>query len=239
MEVFLTSSPCLEGERYMCECNGFVSSLRRAVRPGSKAVIVSSAPDDEAFNRYLLSSMKECFEGSGIALSGVVCLDRGNAHRAPEIIREAQFIVLAGGHVPTQNRFFLDIDLKSLISGWDGVIMGCSAGSMNAADPVFVQPEEPGEGIDPDFPTFLTGLGLTRQNVVPHYQKVKDYMLDGKRLFEDLIYAKSYSHPLWAIPDGTYIHSKDGKDEELRGEAWLILDGQIRKFQEQEQITRL
>ena len=47
-------------------------------------------------------------------------------------------IILAGGHVPTQNRYFQEINLKSLLKNYQGVILGISAGTMNSAETVAV-----------------------------------------------------------------------------------------------------
>lgn len=101
--------------------------------------------------------------------------------------------------------------------------MGISAGSMNAADVVYAQPEEPGES-SPEFPRFLPGLGLTDIHVLPHYQKVKDYELDGLRLFEDITYADSFGNTFFAIPDGSYIVA-DEDGQRLFGQAYRIRDG--------------
>ena len=110
-----------------------------------------------------------------------------------------------------------------LLQEYDGVVMGISAGTMNSAEIVYVQPEEPGES-DPDFPRFAPGLGLTNANVCPHYQKVKDNILDGKRLFEDITYADSMGHTFFALPDGSYI-LRDADGETLFGEAYRIRNG--------------
>ena len=103
--------------------------------------------------------------------------------------------------------------------------MGISAGSMNCADEVYVQPEEEGES-DPDFQRFTAGLGLTGVNVLPHYQKVKDGILDGLRLFEDITYADSWGHTFFAIPDGSYF-CQDDEQLLLFGESYLIRDGAL------------
>ena len=39
-------------------------------------------------------------------------------------------ILLAGGHVPTQNCYFKEIDLKEKIKDFQGIVIGISAGSM-------------------------------------------------------------------------------------------------------------
>ena len=47
-------------------------------------------------------------------------------------------------------------------------------------------------------------------NILPHYQKVKDDILDGKRLFEDITYADSMGHTFFVLPDFSYV--TDGDD---------------------------
>ena len=105
-----------------------------------------------------------------------------------------------------------------------GVIMGISAGSMNLAETVYVQPEEPGEALDPDYQRFSPGLALTEVNICPHYQKVKDDILDGMRLFEDITYEDSRGNCFFALPDGSYIY-QDEENLLLCGEAYRIKDG--------------
>ena len=51
-------------------------------------------------------------------------------------------ILLGGGHVPTQNKFFKEIRLREKIKDFDGIIIAISAGSMNSADIVYCQPEK-------------------------------------------------------------------------------------------------
>ena len=40
--------------------------------------------------------------------------------------------------------------------------------------------------MDPGYARFFPGLDLTEVNVLPHYQKAKDDLVDGLRLFEDI-----------------------------------------------------
>ena len=97
---------------------------------------------------------------------------------------------LLTGQTPPDANDVNEDGLPELLEGYEGVIMGISAGSMNLANPVYVQPEEPGES-SPDFQRFAPGLGLTRYQILPHYQKVKDNYLDGQRLFEEITYKDS------------------------------------------------
>ena len=145
---------------------------------------------------------------------------------AAKLIKNSNFIILGGGHVPTQNKFFGEIGLKELLEEFDGVIFGISAGSMNSALEVYAQPELDGESFDPNYVRFIPGLGLTQTKLLPHYQDTKDSFLDGKKLFEDITYPDSFGHTFIAIPDGSYLYSEDGK-EELMGEYFVISDGGI------------
>jgi dipeptidase E len=100
---------------------------------------------------------------------------------------------------------------------------------MNCADDVYAQPELPGESIDPNYVRHLEGLALTRLNILPHYQAVKNSRLDGKRLFEDITYADSMGQNFLVLPDGSYVLGENGH-ETLYGEAWSITDGHIEKI---------
>ena len=226
MIVFLSSSPCIDGadRAILNPENGFLAHLRHALPQHPKCLFICSSPDDRAATCRFGADMFLAFAEAGIPFSGYQILDAYNQEEAAELIEWSDFIILAGGHVPTQNRFFQKIGLASLMQGYKGVVMGISAGTMNAAETVYAQPEESGESIDPEYQRFVPGLGLTKAQVCPHYQKVKHYTLDDKRLFEDITYTDSQGHTFFALPDGSYILCKDGK-EILFGEAYRIRNG--------------
>lgn len=131
--------------------------------------------------------------------------------------------------MPTQNTFFHKIGLIPAMKEFDGIVMGISAGTMNCAETVYAQPEIPGESVSKVYKRFLEGLGLTRYNVLPHYQAVKDDMLDGKRLMEDITYPDSMGRKFYALPDGSYILQRGG-DVTVHGEAYLVAEGKIERI---------
>lgn len=227
MTVFLTSSPCIDGaERAILNpANGFLDRIREVLPENPTCLFIASSPEDRPATCEFGSHMFTAFAEAGIPFSGYQVLDAYNAEDAADLIFMSDLIILAGGHVPTQNEFFREIGLDVLLQEYEGVIMGVSAGSMNAAEIVYVQPEEPGESIDPDFQRFAPGLGLTTANICPHYQKVKDNILDGQRLFEDITYPDSYGHSFFALPDGSYIFIEEDGTETLFGEAYRIRNG--------------
>lgn len=231
MTLFLTSSPCDDNVPEGCELpciyfarNMFVDHLRQYIEPGGRFLVIAAWPDDHARNDEMAQTFAGCFAWHGMGFSRVDVLDSRNAEHAAELVAVSDVILLSGGHVPTENVFFKAIGLRELLIGYRGVIMGVSAGSMNAADTVYVQPEEAGEAVDHDFVRWKQGLGLTDKNILPHYNMVKDNMLDGLRLFEDVTYPDSVGHPLYVLPDGSYILEHGGTSI-LCGEAYLLHNG--------------
>lgn len=145
------------------------------------------------------------------------------------MIREANTIILAGGHVPTQNTFFNEIDLKSELKNTNKVIIGISAGSMNCADEVYAQPDLEGESVSTNYKRFLKGLGITKSHILPHYNLIKDSYLDGKKLFEEITYLDSFGKEFIAINDGSYLYG-NGTQEKIYGESYIISDGNVKKL---------
>ena len=235
MTLILTGSPTRFGEDRFTEDNGLLAAVQAALPLYPHVLLVSAAPDDRKFTDYVLDSMSACIRKSGITPASVTMLDRRNAGLARELVRGADWVVLCGGHVPTQNRFLHEIGLRELLKGFDGLVMGCSAGSMNCADRVYSHPELPGEAVDPAYPRWLEGLGLTRLQIVPHYDQVRYAVVDGRRLFEDIIFPESWRHAFYTFPDGGYILCKDGR-ETLFGTAWEISNGQMRQISAENQV---
>ena len=237
MILYLTGSPTRFGEERFTEDNGFLADVRASlarVCGGGKprVLLVSAAPDDIGFTDSVLQGMSACIRKSGIETASVTMLDRRNAGRAAELVAQAQWVILCGGHVPTQNRFLHEIGLKKLLQGFGGVVMGCSAGSMNCAGRVYSHPELPGEATDPRYRRWLEGLGLTELQIIPHLWQVRHAQVDGLRLFEDVAFPDSWGHRFYTFPDGGYIKVEDGRST-LFGEAFEISRGAMRRICEE------
>ncbi len=237
MTLILTGSPTRYGEPSFTKDNGFLKTVKRELaeavvrRGGDKSprvLLISAAPDDKGFTESVRKGMSACIHRSGIRTSKVIMLDRHNALDAARLVADADWVILCGGHTPTQNRFIGEIGLKGILEGYDGLVMGCSAGSMNCADLVYAHPELSGEAIDSKYKKWLRGLGLTSINIVPHYGQVRGMEIDGKRLFEDIVIPDSIGHKFYTFPDGGYILCKDGRST-LYGTAWEIIGGAMRQ----------
>lgn len=233
MHVFLTSSPCdddvpacVELPCIYFEKNGFVENLRMRVKPGARLTIVAASPDEADLNDEMAETFAGCFRYHGMEPVSVEMCDARTERDAARMVRESDVLLLGGGHVPTQNEFFRRIRLKELLKGYQGVVMGVSAGSMNCASTVYAQPEMPGESVNPGYRRFITGLGITDVMVLPHYQRERYTILDGRKLYEEITYEDSYGREFIAIPDGSYILQEDGRAT-LYGEGYCISEGVI------------
>jgi dipeptidase E len=155
------------GELYTS--NHLIDEFRRCFPKPCKALFVCSDPDACERTDFYALLTKGYFENAGFQFTRFCILDGRNWQQATEYVRDSNLIILAGGHVPTQNRFFQEICLRELMKDYNGVVVGISAGSMNSADEVYAQPEEEGEATDPAYQRFLPGLNLTKTRLLPHY----------------------------------------------------------------------
>lgn len=239
--VILTSSPTgpLDNSYYvngLDEKNGFKNLMRELLKDDDRGLIIAAYPSRYLENDEMCDYFRNAFQSVGVTFSTFDLCD----YRYPfteEMILSYDFICLAGGHTPTENKYFEEINLREKLSNFDGVILGMSAGSMNLADKVYFQPEEPGES-SPNFIRDGIGLGLCDFNVVPHFQMIQNTILDGYSLVYDLIKNDSHGRNLIAINDGTYIYGDDN-DFFLFGEAYLIKDGEFTKICEDDHVAKL
>ena len=238
MICFFTSHVFNEALDGINPANRFVDELRACFPKNCRGLYVASDPESHEKNDRVARIVNRAFERDGMLFESIITLDSRNEKDAAELVEVSDLLFLTGGHVPTQNRFFEKIGLRKLVKGFDGVVIGLSAGSMNSADEVYSEPELPGETKDPNYNLFLKGLGLTKRQILPHYYSVKDDTLDGLRIIEEISIPNSKGRTFYAIPDGSYIFSKDGR-EELRGEAYKISNGKMEKIADEGDVVVL
>lgn len=238
MIAFLTSSPVIGRMAVLNPANGFLDELRKVYSHPRSVLFICSNPDAYEMTDAFSASVQKAFAQEGFLFSSLQILDRRTQNQCGDMIQAADMIFLSGGHVPTQNRFFQEIGLAEKLKEFEGIVIGISAGSMNSAQTVYAQPELKGEAVSESYQRFLPGLGLTKTMILPHYQIIKYLILDGLRVLEDITYPDSMGRSIYALPDGSYLLLKDGR-EELHGEAWLISDGEIRLINRENQVLVL
>ncbi len=234
MTVFLTSSPTMDSFEVppvpaLFPDNQFIYQLQRRWKPLNRCLMIAASPEIHPENDEMTNYFHRAFLNANLSCG---CFELWDDRRIPftrEQLHSYDVILLAGGHVPTERRWFERIHLKELIAGFSGIVIGISAGSMNAARTVYGWPERKGESADPNHSLFFPGLGLANTIVLPHYQKIKGSFLDGRALFEDITCSHSFGRRFYAIPDGSYVLVENGV-ETLYGEADLITQGAIYPF---------
>ena len=245
MKLFMTSSPMgayrstkAPSFKGLNPANGMVEELMSYWREDSRCLLISAFPDEFELNDGMRGDFERIFRETGLSVKCMDLCDRRGGRAVIYQLSHYDMVILGGGHVPTEKAFFDEIGLREALQGWDGIVMGISAGSMNCADVVYAQPEMPGEAVDPSYQKFIRGLGLTDVNVLPHYQAVKDDYVDGLRLMEDITYPDSSGRVFYAIVDGSYVLQTEDR-KEIRGEAYRIADGELKKVCEAEEILRI
>ena len=207
--------------------NRILDCLKSHIKNYDNFLFVARGNDDESTEQYFNNACKS-FELT-LPFKNYNILNYTTCKNAKELIEKADLIFLCGGHLPTQNKFFNEINLKELIKNTNALIVGGSAGSMNCADVVYCPPEVEGESVDPNFNRYMKGLGLTDINILPHYDEFKDYILDNKRYIEEIILPFSYRTPLIALNDGSYIKIENNKTI-ICGESYIIKDNEIKQI---------
>jgi peptidase E len=233
MKLFLTSSPIgiYRSEESLDytgfnPANGMTEELRRFWKDDARCLLISAFHDDYELNVRMRGDYERIVQDTGLPIS---CMDIGDSRNGIEIADALQtydFVILGGGHVPTENAFFKSIGLAEKFKGYKGIVMGISAGTMNCARMVYAQPEMPGEAADPTYERFIPGLGLTEYNIIPHFNAVRNDVIDGMRLIEDIAFSDSIGHTFYALTDGSYLLQTE-EGAEIRGEAYMIRDRAI------------
>ncbi|MBQ1342526.1 MAG: Type 1 glutamine amidotransferase-like domain-containing protein [Firmicutes bacterium] len=236
MRLILTSSLGVhrleDGQWRTCPLDdkwGLASLLKKAAGPEASGLVIASDPADTEMNDAQLHDMNLSFSQSGVELRELFLLDDRNRCELCRLLDRCGLVFLSGGHVPTENRFFTEIGLKQLLRDYDGTVVGTSAGSMNSADTVYAQPELPGEAVDHAYQRYLTGLGLTRISILPHFEPDSRETLDGLELMRDISLPDSFRRPFVCLSDGGYI-VQEGREAEqvtLSGPAWLCRRGEL------------
>lgn len=224
---FLGGSSKVNGTRVpsiLIQNNGLLDNLKSIWKQNASVLIICADPYDYDKNDSVCACLRESFPMSGLSISHIDKCDGRNPN-AIDNLDGIDVLVLAGGHVPTQNKFMEQLHLRERLHSYQGIVVAWSAGSMNCANIVYAGPELEGEAIDPSYERWITGLGLTNINIFPHFQSLKDDYLDGLRLIEDITFADSIGHEIIVLNDGSYI-MVDGEHTTLFGEAYMIKDGQ-------------
>lgn len=214
--------------------NNILENLKKYIKKYDNFLYVASDEENTEITDYYAEIAFKSFDMT-LPFKNYQILDIRTEAKKEKLIKNADFIFLCGGHVPTQDKFFKNINLKELLKNTNAVICGGSAGSMSCATQIYCPPELEGETLDPNFKKYFPGLGYTNINILPHFNDYQELILDDKKYIEDVIIPDSYQTDIYAINDGSYFIINDDKTI-LYGEAYLIKDGNIKLINKDDEI---
>lgn len=215
--------------------NNILDNFKKYIKKYDNFLYIASNPEDYLITDFYSNVVFKSFDLT-LPFKNYIVLDNRNIKEASKLVSQADFIYLAGGHVPTQNKFFNNINLNDLVNkNNDVVVCGVSAGSMNCSDIVYSPPEEEGEAIDINYNRYLKGLGLTKININPHYIDDEVIMLDGLDIKEDILLKDSKRRSFFAYPDGTYILKADNSVK-IYGLSYRFENGTCHKFSNDKEV---
>lgn len=217
--------------------NNILDNLKKHIKKYDNFLYVASDENNPEITDYYANITFKSFDMT-LPFKNYQILDIRTEDKKEDLIKNADFIFLCGGHVPTQNIFFKNINLKELLKNTKAVICGGSAGSMNCATNIYCPPELEGESLDPNFNKYFQGLGYTNINILPHYNDYQDLILDNKRYIEEIIIPDSYETDIYAINDGSYFIIENNETT-LYGEAYLIKNGKIEMINIDNEIKKI
>lgn len=223
LDLYEKDEEGLRHPRHFGNLNGILDLLKSEATGRENLLYIASTRDDHEMTDMYFEPFKKSFDMT-LPFKNYIVLDGRNEESAESLIRKADLIILAGGHVPTQNKFFKKIGLKELLKNVNAPVLGMSAGSMNLEKTVWCPPELEGESLDKNFQKYFSGLGYTDLKILPHYDDYEGLILDGKDYLKDIIMPDSFSREILAINDGSYIVISGGQ-EVLFGEAYILKDG--------------
>ena len=207
------------------EKNDFLINLKKCVKKHRKFVMIASNPNDYVKNDLYLQMDIDALKLSGLTFEEYLVLDGRSKGKIENILIDCDLIFLCGGDTLTQNIFFNDIGLRKFVKDIESVIVGISAGSLNAACDVYNSPENED---DLKHTPYLKGLDLTTINIEPHFI-LEDLSDENKQLQRRELLKESYNRTLIALTDGAYILQTNSKCT-LYGESYKIENGVISKI---------
>ena len=147
-KIFLTSSiggyiKTVEGNkvvRKIVQCdnsNHFIDRLKAVIPKIKNFVFIASDPDNADITDEYANLTVGSLNLDGFGIENLIVIDNRFKGDMNKTIHSADVVFLAGGNVPTQNKYYKEINLKSILSKYDGVLIGQSAGSMNCSKTVY------------------------------------------------------------------------------------------------------
>lgn len=205
--------------------NHFIDRLKLVAPKINTFVFVASNPDGAEKTDLYSSNIVKALNLDAFNIENVIVIDHRFTGDIEKAILSADVVFLAGGNVPTQNKYFKEINLKDILQNYNGVLIGQSAGSMNCNKVVYAQPEEDEEFDDVNFQRKIEGLGLVNFTIMPHMNSANDIDEQGHPSVMQMCLEDSYEIPHYGICDYGFIEVENNVATAY-GKTYLIKGGE-------------
>lgn len=121
----LGGSHRVDGKRrptFLLNDNGLQENMKKYWKRNSNVLVISASPEDWERNDSILFCQSEAFPMSGFDVNVFQMCDSRN-ETIIENLKDFDVLILAGGHVPTQNAFFSKLDLKKRLENFKGILI--------------------------------------------------------------------------------------------------------------------
>ncbi len=213
--------------------NYLVDNIKDNLKSNKGLLFIPSDISDEEKIKIYFKILVDTLKLSDIIFENNYLLTLNNKEKLEEYINNSSLIFLSGGITYTQHLLFEKLNLRELLEGYNGLIIGQSAGSINLAADVYSSPES----IEEEH-IYFKGLGLTDINIEPHF-KLNTDTFDSLQMYQrNHILKESYNRNIYGMPDGSYILIKCN-DIYVYGEAYLIKCGKINLINSNTKVLKL
>jgi len=192
------------------DTNSFVSNLKKYIPKYDSAVFVANDPNACEQTESYANCVFQALQMTDLIFKKTAILDNRNKRKAKKIIENADLVILAGGRVHCQLKFFEEIGLKELVKNHRGLVLAGSASAMNLCSRTFNFPEEKDEVDDREGEQFfMKGLGFHNEVLIPHFDAEEEKYTRAENLefdvTKEVILPLSYGREFIAFGDDSYI----------------------------------
>ena len=211
--------------------NGVLDNIKKYLSGTNRIVYVANDPNNVIENEERIKNTIDSFSLSNLNFNEKILLDARNKKDAKNIILGANIVILSGGKILCQNKFFKSIRLKKILKHFNGIVIGISAGTMNLCKTVFNFPEEKA---DIKERKWVKGLGFYDKIIIPHFDgETNTYQIECEEVdvAGDYILPASHKKEFLGIPNGSYILIDNNKNVSFFGEMYTIENGVAKKIE--------
>jgi len=225
MNIILTSGPAFSIKKnetrkaIKLENKELIEQIKKTVSKYNNLLFICSNPDDYENNEMYAQIVEKSLSLAGIKFDFSDLLDSRNWLFTKSLVKNSDLIIILGGNPLMQMEFFNNIELKEKLKGYEGCLIGISAGSVNMANYVYCSKDE-----DMNETLHYRGLGLTNINVEPHFE------IDDKDRINNVLLKDSEDTSFVALPNESFITIIDG-NATIHGDAYYFKEGTYKKIE--------